>query len=635
MPMTNTKKAKQSKLTNLKRGYRLCHKLAPSYIGRQCFSESVKNVLQYAGIYLSGIIVSMITGDMELKPVVTMLLVYAMLNLILGVSGEFIMRSKSEQLEKGFAINAKMLLAKKCAAMDYVRVENPETHRMKQEAENYLYGTGSRYLGIGQIFYNTHIVFRGVFSCLVGIGMCFSTLFMKHSNTGGFLGFIQSVPAVLLLFFIYAILIFVQLKSFDIVERKTSAFYSDKGYNREGRIVGFYMDFFRNRYQRGKEIRLYNQSELLLKEWEKHNDAYQSYGKKVLRNTFLLDMVSPVILFLLYAFTYLFFIVRAVSGMYNAAETVVLIMSITKILNDLIMILGGIMVEFQIAAGNIGRIFDFLDISDEKYRGTIPTEKRNDNKYEFEFCHVSFRYPNSDRYVLQDISLTWRVGEKMALVGRNGSGKSTLVKLLCRLYEPTEGVITLNGVDIRKYNYEEYMALFSVVFQDSRLFSFSIAENVAADTGYDSARVMECVKRAGLGERLSKMPDGIETCLYKDFDEKGVEISGGEAQKLCLARAVYKSAPFIILDEPTAALDPVAEHDIYTKFDSIVGTRTAIYISHRLSSCRFCDDIVVLEDGRIVEQGNHKALLNQEGIYAALWSAQAEYYKDTAGELFA
>ncbi|MBP0955840.1 MAG: ABC transporter ATP-binding protein [Oscillospiraceae bacterium] len=281
------------------------------------------------------------------------------------------------------------------------------------------------------------------------------------------------------------------------------------------------------------------------------------------------------------------------------------------------------------------QLFDFLDIPDEKYMGTIPTEKRDDNEYEFEFKHVYFKYPDSEDYVLKDINLKWRIGEKMALVGKNGCGKSTLVKLLCRLYDPTEGEITLNGIDIKKYKYEEYMALFSVVFQDSKLFSFSLAENVAADTEYDSDRVTDCVIRAGLGERLDTMDKGIETCLYKDFDENGVEISGGEAQKLCLARAIYKGSPFIVLDEPTAALDTISEHDIYTKFNSIVGTRTAIYISHRLSSCRFCDEITVMEDGRIAERGSHEELLDKGGVYKSLWTAQAEYYKDMAGELFA
>lgn len=277
----------------------------------------------------------------------------------------------------------------------------------------------------------------------------------------------------------------------------------------------------------------------------------------------------------------------------------------------------------------------FLIFPTKSTRALSLRKKRDDNEYEFEFKHVWFKYPDSEEYTLKDINLKWRIGEKMALVGKNGCGKSTLVKLLCRLYDPTEGEITLNGIDIRKYKYEEYMELFSVVFQDSKLFSFSLAENVAADTEYDPERVTDCVIRAGLGDRLKTMENGIETCLYKDFDENGVEISGGEAQKLCLARAIYKGSPFIVLDEPTAALDPISEYDIYTKFNSIVGTRTAIYISHRLSSCRFCDDITVLDNGHIIERGSHEKLIAKGGIYTAMWAAQAEYYKDTAGELFA
>ena len=171
--------------------------------------------------------------------------------------------------------------------------------------------------------------------------------------------------------------------------------------------------------------------------------------------------------------------------------------------------------------------------------------------------------------------------------GRTEAGKTTFIKLLCRLYDPTEGSILLNGIDIKKYDYNEYVGIFSVVFQDFRLFSFPLGQNVAAGVDYDRGRVEACLKEAGFGGRLRDMPDGAETCLYKDFDEKGVEISGGEAQKIALARALYKDVPFVILDEPTAALDPIAEYEIYSIFNEIVGDKTAIYISHRLSSCRF------------------------------------------------
>lgn len=212
-------------------------------------------------------------------------------------------------------------------------------------------------------------------------------------------------------------------------------------------------------------------------------------------------------------------------------------------------------------------------------------------------------------------------------MGLNGSGKTTFIKLLCRLYDPEEGEILLDGIDIREYRYDEYLGLFSVVFQDFRLFSFPVGENVAADTAYDAARVYDCLAHAGIKDRIDDMDKGLETCLYKDFDENGVEISGGEAQKLALARALYKNAPFLILDEPTAALDPIAECEVYTQFDRTVGDKTAVYISHRLASCRFCDEVIVFEAGRILERGRHEELLRQNGRYAQLWNAQAQYYQ--------
>ena len=200
---------------------------------------------------------------------------------------------------------------------------------------------------------------------------------------------------------------------------------------------------------------------------------------------------------------------------------------------------------------------------------------------------------------------------------------------MCRLYDPTEGEILLNGVNIKKYDYDEYLAVFSVVFQDFKLFSFSLGVNVAAGSNYDEASVVSALNQSGFGKRLESMPEGINTSLYKDFDKNGIEISGGEAQKIALARALYKNAPFIILDEPTAALDPIAEYEIYSKFNEIVGDKTAIYISHRLSSCRFCDKIAVFDNGQIVQRGSHDELVaDEDGKYYELWHAQAQYYTE-------
>jgi len=225
--------------------------------------------------------------------------------------------------------------------------------------------------------------------------------------------------------------------------------------------------------------------------------------------------------------------------------------------------------------------------------------------------------------------MKFKVGKRLASVGENGSGKTTFIKLLCRLYDPQEGQILLNGIDIRKYRYDDYMNIFSVVFQDFQLICQPLGANVAGSMYYDRNRVQKALVDAGFGERLASMEKGLDTMIYKKLSEDGVDVSGGEAQKIAIARALYKDAPFIILDEPTAALDPIAEAEIYGKFDKIAGDKTAIYISHRLSSCKFCDEIVVFHEGEVIQQGTHTSLVaDTKGKYFQLWNAQAQYYTE-------
>lgn len=276
-------------------------------------------------------------------------------------------------------------------------------------------------------------------------------------------------------------------------------------------------------------------------------------------------------------------------------------------------------------------IYQFLDIPNQMYQGSLTTEKRSDRQYEVEFRDVSFKYPGSDVWALRHVNMKFKVGERMAVVGENGSGKTTFIKLLCRLYDPQEGQILLNGIDIRKYNYRDYMDLFSVVFQDFQLLAQPLGNNVAGSQTYDRPKVRQALIDAGFGDRLNSLPHGLDTMLFKEFAEDGVDVSGGEAQKIAIARALHKNAPFIVLDEPTAALDPIAEAEIYAKFNDIAGDKTAIYISHRLSSCKFCDEIAVFDHGQVIQQGTHDALLADEGgKYYALWMAQAQYYTTPA-----
>lgn len=245
----------------------------------------------------------------------------------------------------------------------------------------------------------------------------------------------------------------------------------------------------------------------------------------------------------------------------------------------------------------------------------------------FEFCDVSFAYPETDVMILKNLNLKIAAGEHLAVVGMNGSGKSTMIKLLCRLYDPSKGKITLNGIDIREFDYTEYLKLFAIVFQDFKLLAFPIGENIACSDEYDEEKVWRCLEMSGMKERVEELPKKLKQSIYKLYEKDGVDFSGGEEQKIAIARALYKDAPFVILDEPTAALDPIAESEIYSRFNEISRNKTTVYVSHRLSSCRFCDRIVVFDDGNIVQNGTHEELLeNKNGKYSRLWNAQAQYY---------
>lgn len=520
------------------------------------------------------------------------------------------------------------VLWEKIINMDYVHIENPETHIALQRMRQ---GFGR----MNRVAYGIYSCITGLISIIASAVMILPLALRGVPGATGFMGFVSSPWGLAVVVGAVAVVeIARSLVHSKVTFRYMSDALNDRKKIQSERTSSHYIDSTLQRYQNGKDVRIFDERELIMREYERTSmDAVDVWGKvlgKMRVSDFFMALLSLLSKLLMYGFAAL----RAVSGALSVGEIIGFVMYFSRISSGISALTSGIG-NISIDVDFLDDAFKFLDIPDEKYKGTLPTEKRDDDEYEFEFKNVWFKYPNSEQYVLRGINLKWRIGEKMALVGKNGCGKSTLVKLLCRLYDPTEGEITLNGIDIRKYQYEEYMELFSVVFQDSGLFSFSIAENIAADTDYDPEKVCECVVRAGLGERLSRMENGIETCLYKDFDENGVEISGGEAQKLCLARAIYKGAPFIVLDEPTASLDPISEHDIYTKFNGIVGTKTAVYISHRLSSCRFCDEITVMENGTIAERGSHDELIAKGGVYGKLWAAQAEYYKDTAGDLYA
>ncbi len=270
----------------------------------------------------------------------------------------------------------------------------------------------------------------------------------------------------------------------------------------------------------------------------------------------------------------------------------------------------------------------FMSIREHLYLGDIECDLTEIPTIEFK--NVSFAYPGSDQLILQDISFQIKPGEHVAIVGVNGAGKTTMIKLLCRLYEVTDGEILVQGINIKNYRYEDYMKLLSVVFQDFKLLAFSVGENITLNQEErNETKLLDAILKVNLKERMEELTKGVTTAIYHYFEEDGFEPSGGEQQRIAIARALYKDAKIVILDEPTAALDPIAESEIYEHFHELVGGKTAIYISHRLSSCKFCDRIIVLSEGSIAESGNHKELIvREDGLYAMLYNKQAQYYRE-------
>ena len=377
--------------------------------------------------------------------------------------------------------------------------------------------------------------------------------------------------------------------------------------------------------QRSMDIRMNDQQRLSGAYW-KENSAFGILGEAAGEKIGLYAALGASVTALTTGIIYLFTCLKALGGAFDVGSCTQYIGAATAMVGN-VFALSDIAGLLKANTPYLEKTFAYLDIPSEMYQGSLTTEKRSDRQYHVEFQDVSFRYPGSQIWALRHVNMKFQVGKRLAIVGENGSGKTTFIKLLCRLYDPQEGHILLNGIDIRKYRYDDYMAIFSVVFQDFQLLSQSLGSNVAGSMDYDRDRVEKALVDAGFGGRLESLPQGLDTVLYKDLSDDGVEISGGEAQKIAIARALYKDAPFIILDEPTAALDPITEAEIYSKFDRIAGDKTAIYISHRLSSCKFCDEIAVFQDGNVIQQGTHHQLLaDQEGKYHALWNAQAQYY---------
>lgn len=373
----------------------------------------------------------------------------------------------------------------------------------------------------------------------------------------------------------------------------------------------------------GKDIRLYDSADMMCKKADRLSNeqvnCWRDQERKMRPNNMKINLVNA----LRDGISYFYIGFLAVKKIISIGDFQMCVTGASNLYWSLYHIVTSVQ-ELYKRCGYAHRYLEFTAYPAAMVKGTKAVKN---GEHTIEFSHVSFKYPRSENYVLRDVNITIKSGEHLSIVGLNGAGKTTFIKLLCRLYDVTEGEILVDGTNIKEYSDEEYRRLFAVVFQDFQLFAFSLRENIALVDKPDDKRINEVLKLSGLYDDAHKLEHGLDTTLFKSYDEKGTELSGGQKQKTAISRALYRDAPIVILDEPTAALDPVAEYDIYRQFNSLVGGKTAIYISHRLSSCKFCNKIAVFADDTIKEYGTHDELADKpNGIYAEMFSAQAQYY---------
>ncbi len=510
-------------------------------------------------------------------------------------------------------------LTNKAYSTSYEILEKSETIKLRDEVSGSIQLSGA---GMASLYWDVDVLWTNLIMVLVS-----AIIFVKYllswgqnmapqqEGAGGMILAIGVLSAICSL-----ISCKMTSKRFDV---SFQLFQNGSKYSRYG-------DFYAMKYLQNEnaamDARIYNQEELIVSECQSKCYGHLAEGKrKELNAVNRYDGIKLACSCICGCIVYILIGQKVLQGIVGCGSIILLYTATTMVIEALARS-AEIVTDLRNNNEHLLRYFQYMDLPNEE--GHHKTDMKMDRIWA-ELCvqNVSFKYPECNEYVLENVNLNIRAGEKLAIVGENGSGKTTLIKLICRLYKPTQGKILLGGKDIWEYSYEDYIATISTVFQDFSLFAFSLAENIAVSPEYEMAKVLSAIGKAGLAVKVNKLEKGIEQALFHDFEENGMDLSGGEAQKVAIARAVYKDSNIMILDEPTASLDPYAEYEIYKNFGEISLGKTVLSISHRLSSCRMCDCIAVMHQGRLVQYGTHDELLKTtNGKYFELWNAQARYY---------
>ena len=587
-------------LRNLHFYFKKAKEMAGAHMVTTMLRSSFFALLSLVDIVGIGIIIDAIISKKSMDTIIQLVLFYVIINLVITLTGHFLTLLENMAMRRATNVLQYQYM-RDCLDIDYHYVQNGNVLNLKK---NSMRG---------------HPAFS-----LQRFGECLNALVKL-------IGTISIFTLLSPLFIVALILVSALIITLTIYTQRCDYKFKLKCTYDERRLQ--YLYEIMTKYKFAKEIRINNAAGYVSGKYHAIFSEHMKKFSSLLRKKLGVNWLGILLSCLQSALMYFYFTYEASIGAISIADYTVALAStvlFTSALLDL----------FQ-SIGSIRNVLDSVDIY-RQYEETLehnsiirktidlPEIKIDIQNAELRFENVYFRYPNADTDTLKNITFSIKKGQRIAIVGLNGAGKTTLIKLLLRLYEPTKGQITLNGVNIMEISYQQYAKYLSTVLQDFALFAYSIKENIVFDGECDDMRLWDSIQKSGLTDKLLKLPQGIETSVYRDLDDCGIEFSGGEGQKLATSRAIYKDAMIFILDEPTSALDPIAEATLFSQFNEITRGKTTLFITHRISSTTFCDELLVISDGTIVEHGSHESLLaNENGIYANLYQTQLQYYKET------
>lgn len=612
----------RSSIHSNKRAIKLVHQISPYLILCEILRAIIKAVMPFVEITFSAMIINELVGVRDKDELIKLVLSSIISLFVLGIISELLSK-KIKVKGEIFAESHEIFLNNYSYNMDFQKVEDSNTSELRDRIEGIMDTENG---GLKAISSNIGELCKNVVSVVIASVMCFNMLFTFNSSKSDrswitsnwfTLGFLAVI--------VVCIYIIAQLSK----KQKKKMFDASLEGTKYNMYIGYYLWEYLDDNMYAKDIRIFDQSEVVTTEMQdKGFNAWVGIFKACERLEKIYGGLNSFISAIISGLVYIFVGLRALIGAISIGNVIKYYGAITQLFTSV----SGVATTITSIHNNnlyLELVFEYIDLGVDLHDGEKEVTCNSTGGYEFELHNVSFKYKGTDHYALKNVSLKINDKERLAIVGMNGSGKTTMIKLLCGFYKPDEGYITLNGINIKELNYQQYKKLFSVVFQDFRLFAFGLGENVSVSQNYDEAKVWDSLEKAGMKTRAERMEYKLDNPLYKQFDDRGVDVSGGEEQKIAIARALYRDSNVYILDEPTAALDPESEYEIYSKMNEMTQQNTVIFISHRLSSCCYSDKIAVFHCGQIVQYGTHEELLEDNtGKYYELWNAQAKHYKD-------